>query len=463
MTSATISAPSLRTRMISATQWVVLASGLGHLLRLASNLIVTRLLVPEMFGLMSVATTVGTILAMLSDIGLQQAVIRSQRGNDKLFLDTVWVIQILRGFVLFGGSLAVAVALMLASRWGWVSATSTYGDATLPWLIAGTGLWAVLNGFSSTLVLTSIRNFQLRPVFLLEFFGQLVCLAAMVLLAWLTHSIWALVLGAMVSSGFTVVLSHVLMKGERNRLRWDKTSADEVFSYGKWLAVSSAITVLASNADRLMLAGFATATLLGLYSVALSLVGALDAILTQLCAKVMLPALSEVARSEPARLPQTFVRLRWRIDPIILVSSGALFAAADWVVGSLYDTRYAEAGQMLRILSLGMIVSRYALIQQVFLAMGKTRYFVPINALRLVATFTLIPLGYYLGGFTGALVAVAFRDLPSSALSMVLGARHKLNDLTLEVGVLLFWPVGLLMGKAGTFLLAIWFHPSLPS
>ena len=57
--------------MIGATQWVVLASGLGHVLRLVSNLVLTRLLVPEMFGLMSIATTVGVIVRMLSDVGLQ--------------------------------------------------------------------------------------------------------------------------------------------------------------------------------------------------------------------------------------------------------------------------------------------------------------------------------------------------------------------------------------------------------
>ena len=83
--------------MVGATQWVVLTSGLGHVLRLGSNLILTRLLVPEMFGLMSIASTVGTILAMLSDIGLRQAVVRSTRGDDKGFLDTAWTIQIVQG------------------------------------------------------------------------------------------------------------------------------------------------------------------------------------------------------------------------------------------------------------------------------------------------------------------------------------------------------------------------------
>ena len=442
--------------MIGATQWVVLTSGLGHILRLGSNLILTRLLVPEMFGLMSIASTVATILGMLSDIGLRPAVVRSARGDDRIFLDTAWTIQVLQGLLLWAGSLVVALGLFAAERGGLVSAHSAYGAPILPWLIAATGLWSVVSGFSSTLALTSIRNFQLRPVFLLEFSGQIFGLAIMVLLGWLTRSIWALVFGSMASSTLSAVLSHLWMRGERNRFRWDKSSVHEVFAYGKWLALSSAVTVFATNGDRLMLAAYASATLLGLYSIALSLVGALDTILGQFFDRVMLPAFSEVARNNPNGVPSAYFRLRWRIDPIILVTSGLLFGGAHTLIGTLYDARYAEAGQMLQILSLGMIVSRYTLVQQVYLAIGQTRYFVPLNAVRLVSTYTLIPLGYYLGGFTGALIAISFRNVPMVMLTFYFNARHRLNNARLEFGTLVFWVAGFAIAKGAEWIVLAW-------
>ena len=452
MTSPSTPLPSLRTRMIGATQWVVLASGLGHVLRLISNLVLTRLLVPEMFGLMSIATTVGVIVSMLSDIGLRQAVVRSARGDEKTFLDTAWTIQIIRGFVLWVGSLLTALGLYLAAHWGVVSAQSTYGNPSLPALIAVTGFAAVISSFSSTLALTSIRNFQLRPVFLLDIVGQIVGLAIVVPLAWWTRSIWALVFGSMASIGISAVLSHVWMRGPLNWFRWEGASVRELFSYGKWLVLSSSMTVFASNGDRLMLAAYANAHLLGLYSVALSLVGALDTILAQLFDKVMLPAFSEVARNNPGGVPGAYFRLRRRIDPIILSSSGLLFGGAQLLVGILYDKRYADAGQMLQILSLGMIVSRYTLVQQVYLAIGQTRYFVPLNVVRLVATYTLIPLGYYLDGFIGSLIAISFRDVPTAILTFFLNAKHGLNNLRLELGTLLFWPLGFAAAKSAELL-----------
>jgi O-antigen/teichoic acid export membrane protein len=442
--------------MLDATRWVVLSAGLGHVLRLASNLILTRLLVPEMFGLMAIATTAGVILAMLSDIGLQQVVVHSKRGDAPTFLDTVWTIQVIRGFVLWGGSWAVAAGLALATRWGLVSAHSTYGDPLLPWLIIATGIPIVIAGLSSTLPLTATRSFQMRPIFMMRFMGQAFGLAVMIVLAWLTRSIWALVLGSFASSALSTALSHRWKSGPRNRLRWDKSAAHEVYSYGKWLVVSSAVTVFASNGDRLLLAAYASAKVLGLYSIALGLVSALDAILSQLFSKVMLPAFSEVARNNPNGVPAAYFRLRWRIDPIILVSSGLLFGGAHLLIAALYDARYLEAAQMLQILSLGMIVSRYTLVQQVYLALGQTRYFVPLNVTRLVATFTLIPLGYHLAGFTGALIAIAVRDVPMALLTLYLNARHHLNNVRLELGTLVFWPMGFAVATGAEWIAAAW-------
>jgi O-antigen/teichoic acid export membrane protein len=448
MNSPSTPALSLRTRMIGATQWVVLASGLGHVLRLVSNLILTRLLVPEMFGLMSIATTVSVIVSMLSDIGLRQAVVRSTRGDEKTFLDSAWTVQVGRGFVLWGGSLVGALGLYIATHFGAITPQSTWGNPILPLLIAVSGFAGVVGGFSSTLALTAVRNFELRPVFLLDFIGQIGGLTLMVVLGWWTRSIWALVFGSMASVGISAVLSHVWMRGPRNRFRWEHESIKELFAYGKWLALSSSVTVFATNGDRLMLAAYANAHLLGLYSVALSLVGALDAVLTQLFDRVMLPAFSEVARKNPAGVPNAFFRLRWRIDPVILVCSGLLCGGAHLLIGILYDKRYAEAGQMLQILSLGMIVSRYAMVQQVYLAIGQTRYFVPLNLVRLISTYAMIPLGYRLGGFTGSIIAIALRDVPMALFSFYLNSKHHLNNLRLELGTLAFWPLGYLVAKA---------------
>ena len=66
-------------------------------LRLVSNLILTRLLFPEAFGLMALVSVFLVGLAMFSDVGIGPAISQSKRGDDVGFLNTAWSIQVLRG------------------------------------------------------------------------------------------------------------------------------------------------------------------------------------------------------------------------------------------------------------------------------------------------------------------------------------------------------------------------------
>jgi len=92
---------SLRQRVIRAGLWSLAGFGLNYLIRFGSNLLMTRLLMPEMFGLMSIATTVMIGLTMFSDVGLKQFIVQHSRGNESAYLNTAWIVQILRGVLLW--------------------------------------------------------------------------------------------------------------------------------------------------------------------------------------------------------------------------------------------------------------------------------------------------------------------------------------------------------------------------
>ena len=91
---------SLKQRALNAGFWSLAGYGFNQALRFGSNLLMTRLLVPEMFGVMTIAYVVMTGLAMFSDLGLRPSVVQSKRGSDPVFLNTAWATQILRGLLL---------------------------------------------------------------------------------------------------------------------------------------------------------------------------------------------------------------------------------------------------------------------------------------------------------------------------------------------------------------------------
>src|SRR6056297_894581 len=92
---------ALRARAIRSTALTVFKFGGANFLRLGSNLILTRILFPEAFGLMALVAVFLTGLKMFSDFGLNASIIRSARGDDPIFLQTAWTVQILRGIMLW--------------------------------------------------------------------------------------------------------------------------------------------------------------------------------------------------------------------------------------------------------------------------------------------------------------------------------------------------------------------------
>src|ERR1700722_277242 len=98
MTDASSTASgSLKGLAIRGAIWTLLGFGTRQVLRLGFNLIVTRLLYPELFGLLSLVYTVVTGLTLFCDLGIAPAVVRDPRGDEAAFLNTAWTMQIVRG------------------------------------------------------------------------------------------------------------------------------------------------------------------------------------------------------------------------------------------------------------------------------------------------------------------------------------------------------------------------------
>jgi len=91
-----------------------------------------------------------------------------------------------------------------------------------------------------------------KKVVIFELGIQIVSTTVMIVWAWFDRSIWA-ILGDFTNSLVELVWIHFLIYGKSNRFAWDKEAAKEIFSYGKWIFLSTALFFLCSQADRLIL------------------------------------------------------------------------------------------------------------------------------------------------------------------------------------------------------------------
>lgn len=439
---------SLRRRAISAGVWNLGALVASQAIRLGGNLVMARLLMPEIFGVMIIATTVSVVLHLLSDVGLRQNIIQSPRGDDPVFLNTAWTVQILRGVVLFASTLLIAGFTWFAQVINLWSANSTYAAPELPLVLAFTGFTAIIFGFQSTKLDVAVRDFQQKKVVLLDFASQLAGLLVMLGIGYFTRSVWSLVIAGLVSAMVGTVIGHLWFQGPPNRLQWDRSALNELVVFGRWILLSSAVGVLAMFGDRLWFGGSMSAAELGVYSIAVLILGTLQTAVLRLAGAVALPAFSEASRSnDTARLRVLYYRFRLIFDLALLFVCGLFLTVSPLIVGGLYDERYAAAGTMMAILSLSFFTLRYTVAHQVWLALGLTKYQAMDNIIRIVSLWVLLPLLLAIGGVKYAIWGVALHTFPTLVLIVYVNRQVGLFDLKRELVVLPMLAVGALCGE----------------
>ena len=438
---------SLREAIIRASTWIVGGHVASQIIRLAGNLIMTRLLVPEMFGVMAVANTLIVGLQLCSYFGIHHNIIQSHRGDDPLFLNTAWTFQIIRGFIIFFLAIGLAGGLFLANLFGLVGESSAYHNPVLPSVLAALSLTALISGFESTKMATANRSMRFGRVTLLELTTQVIGLIVMIAWALVDKSIWALVAGTISASSTRTLLSHWwFMKGVTNHLMWDRAIFKELFTFGKWMLLTTILGYLVGNGDRLILAGLLSADVLGIYTIALFMINALQEVLSKLTTNATLPALSKVVRERREELSAVYYKIRFPIDLAILFICGILIYAGHLITDVLYDQRYATAGHMLEILAISLFATRYILSDQVFIALNKLKLMIPVQIVQLLVTFFVITPIYNAYGIDGAIWIIALTPLLALPVKFYFMIKYGFFNLKKELYVLPALPAGLAIG-----------------
>lgn len=415
---------------------------MNQVLRLVTNLVLSRLLFPEAYGLTAIVTVFMVALGMLTDVGLRDSIISNERGDDVAFLNTAWTIQVIRGFILW------AVAAAAAYPVAWI-----YREPQLASLIAVASFSTVIGGFHATKVHTLSRRVQRGPILFIEVSSKVTSMIVMFVWAWKSPTVWALVAGGLASSVCDVVGSHLLRVGYNNWFHWDKSAAKTITSFGKWIFGSSAFTFLAGEGDRILLGRFLTMSTLGVYSVAGLLSSSVGQVVNRLAYSVFFGLFSRVARERPHDVSRAYYAARLRLDLLAMPALGAVIVLGPTIVGVLYDPRYQDAGWMLRYL--GARVGLQCILYPCgvcLVALGRPKPQLYANAGRFLFVWLGIPVGFYLGGLKGVLWATTLSEIPMLivfwAVFKKLGHLRMSRELIAVAAILAGGLVGLLFKTA---------------
>lgn len=382
--------------------WTFIGFGVSQALRFGSNLILTRLLAREMFGLMLIINSLILGLAFFSDFGVGPSIIQNERGEEPQFYNTAWTVQVVRGGILWLVCLAIAYPV-----------AQYYEQDNLLWLVPIVGLSTIISGFNSTSLFTLNRKMALGKLNLLELATQIFSLAVMLVWAYFSPTIWALVAGHLTSSFLKMVFSHFLESATKNRFAWDKSAFKELFSFGKWIFVGTAMKFLSTQADKLILGKLLALAILGVYQVAFVLAEMPQMVMGKISNQVIFPVVSKYKSLPRWELREKILRKRklvlFAVIPLILILAGF----GDQIIYFLYDDRYRQGGWMMSILALGIWPQLLVLtMNPCLLAIGKPLYSAWGNFVKFCYLAVALPLAYSLMGLPGAVIVVALNDIP---------------------------------------------------
>ena len=444
----------MKARAIRGTALSVAGFGGSQFIRLASNLVLTRILFPEAFGLMALVQVLLVGLLQFSDLSLRPSIIYSDRGDDPDFLNTAWTLQVIRGVILWIAACALAVPF-----------ANFYEQEALAKMVPFLGLTTLITGLASINMIHVNRHLKLGALTWLELGSQLVGSISMILLAWWLQSVWALVIGSLITALTTTILSHILLPGQRSRFAWDKPALWEMFHFGKWILFATVAGFFINNGDRVVLGKFVALESLAIYTIALMMASVPQMLNHQLIERVLFPLYKN---RPPAASPKNRQRIGQARLLLIagLLCLAAIFAfSGEALITFLYDERYQTAGPLLVLLSLSIIprivIASY---DRLFLANGNSRDFTILVVVAAILRFTALVFLISNFGLIGAVMAPFFVDILLYPVFVYYIRRYKgwypAQDLLIVgvsglIGVIALWNSPAALALVTTFLSSI--------
>lgn len=427
----------LRGQAATAGVWTMLGFGGGQAMRLGGNLILTRLLFPEAFGLMALVAAVLHGLRMFSDLGVEQGVIQSDRASDRRFLDTAWSMQVLRG----GGIWLVGLAL------AWPAA-ALYDQPALLWLIPLCAVASLIQGFDSIALASAQKQMAMKGVVGVELRSQFVGLTVMLVWAVLDPSIVALVAGALAGSGTRMLLSHAMLGKRPPAFAWERGAASELFRFGKWIFLASAMGFLVSKGDALILGRFLAMDELGVYVIGATLATFAAQAYAVMSQRVLFPLYVRLRDERIETLRRKILRVRAAMLALFAPGLWFLIVFGQDVIRILYDPRYQQAGWVLQVLAAGVLLLIIPSVGPIHLARGRSRTFALVLAARSAALLGSMAVGGVFWGAEGLIVGVAASSLVYLPVESWVAQRYRVWIPWFDAAALLL--------SAGVVSLGLW-------
>ena len=390
----------LSRRTAQATFWSV-ALRSSRVLRLASILLLARILPPSEFGVMGIALLAMELVEFATQANFDIALVQ-RKGNIEPFLRTTWTLQVIRGFLL--GIVTVALAPFVAAFF------DAPGAERLLQVLA---LSFVIRGFVNIGVVYFQKDLELHKRFLLQVSRIMTSSLVIIVLALTLESVWALVFGALAGRAVMLVLSYVLHP-YRPRPGFDMAQFRELWGFSKWVFATTILTYMAQNVDKVFIGKMMGTTSLGLYQLAYRLSHFFATQARHVGGDVALPVYS-MLQDTRKRLVRTFLRGNQLSALVAFPVTAGMIVVAPTFIPVILGAKWMSMVPAFQVLTVAGLFSTIEGVgfTQLLRAVGRPELTTRLTIIRLGVVVALIyPLSTSFG-LVGAASAVTFGSLAS--------------------------------------------------
>jgi lipopolysaccharide exporter len=412
------SSDDLLIRTARGAGWVM-AWRLGmRILGLISTLVLVRLIQPEDFGIIALATSVMQTIDGMLVLGTEEAIIREATPS-QTFYDTAFTLNLLRG---------LSVTLLVAGLA--FPAANFFADPRLGPVLLFAACLPLLDGFANIGTVDFRRDFAFHKEFAIMVLPKLCGIIAAMTAAALLHSYVAMLFGMGINRTLRVVATYI-MHPYRPRLSLQAWRSLAGYSFWTWLL--SLAVLVRDRSDSLLLGGLVNTASVGFYAIGTE-IAALPT--TELIEPLGRAAFSGFAagRQQIRHPGETYLRLIGSTALLTLPAGVGLSLVAAPLIALAFGPGWQQAVPVLRILSLSFTAMVFGHISLHLLSahalLGRLVGITLTGAAVRTALLALLIPGF---GLTGAAAGAAVAVLLEQALTVVTA----LNRFQLNTGSLI--------------------------
>jgi len=273
---------SLLEQSVTGGIWLTALNVSGRVFQILTLVVLARLLDPRAFGIVGVATLVIVGLKRVSKLGLDDALIYNTRENVDAYLNTVWLMNGVRGAVI-GGAVFVAAPFV-----AWF-----FSESMIVEILQVMAIGPIVFGLKNPAIVYFKKDLNFHKEFGYEVGGEAAYFFVAFAYTLVDPTVWALALGY-VGRNVTRFCLSFLLHDYRPWPSFDVERAREMIDYGKWITGASVLNFISNQGDDAFVGWLLGSTALGFYQFAYRLSNAPATEVTHVITRVSFPAYSKV-------------------------------------------------------------------------------------------------------------------------------------------------------------------------